>query len=93
MRDGGRGNSIEIIKHQDGSEWVILNNKGKERFCGFLYLKSALKTGGFNNVEAAQNKMALHNRKIIYLSRYYGNEKPHPFDPACFIVPFQQGYR
>lgn len=79
-REGGRLNQSIIIKYADQSEWVFLNNKGAERFCGFLYLEAALKDSGLDKVKAAANKMAMHERKIIYLSQYCGEEKPDFFD-------------
>lgn len=76
MRNGGRGNSSLIVQYEDGSEWVYLGNRTAERFCGFLYLQEALKQAGLENVFAAQNKLAVNNGKILYLSRYCGERKP-----------------
>jgi hypothetical protein len=76
MRRGGRFNQSIILKYEDGSEWVFLNNRAEERFCGFLYLQKELKDLGVSRVQAAENKMAIQDRKIIYLSKYYGDNKP-----------------
>lgn len=76
MRKGGRLDQSIILKYEDNSEWVFLNNRVVERFCGFLYLQKAIKELSLNNIQAAENKIAIHGRKIIYLSRYYGDEKP-----------------
>lgn len=76
MRRGGRLNQSIIMKYEDGSEWVFLNNKGQERFCGFLYLQKALNDLNVSSMQAAENKIAIHNRKIIYLSKYYGDNPP-----------------
>lgn len=75
MRAGGRGNQCKILKFEDDTEWVYLPNSAQERFCGFLYLENAIKESHLEKVKAAENKMAIHNRKIIYLSRYRGEEK------------------
>lgn len=75
-RKGGRLNQSTIVKYDDGTEWVLLTDKLKERFCGFLYLQNAIKESGLNNVKPAENKMSIHGQKIIYLSRYCGEEKP-----------------
>lgn len=76
MRKGGRFDQSIILKYEDDSEWIFLNNKPEERFCGYLYLQNAISESNLNNVQAAENKIAIHNRKIIYLSRYYGDKKP-----------------
>ena len=76
IRLGGRLNQTTIVTYEDGSEWVFLPDKGKERFCGFLYLQNALKESNIENIEAAENKIAIHDKKIIYLSKYCGEEKP-----------------
>lgn len=76
MRKGGRFNQSTILKYEDKSEWVFLCNNGIERFCGFLYLQNAIKDSNLKTVQAAENKIAIHDRKIIYLSRYYGDKKP-----------------
>lgn len=76
MRKGGRGDQVTILKYQDGTEWVFLSNSPVERFCGFLYLQKALEESNLNTIQAAENKIALHNRKIIYLSRWRGEVKP-----------------
>ena len=80
MRKGGRFDQSTILKYEDGSEWIFLNNVPKERFCGFLYLQNALKESGLNNVFAAENKMTMHNHQIIYLSRYCGEKRPEYFE-------------
>lgn len=76
MRRGGRFNQSIILKYQDDTEWVFLNNKPEERFCGFLYLQKVLNELNVSRVQPAENKIAIHDRKIIYLSRYYGDNKP-----------------
>lgn len=76
MRKGGRFNQSIILRYEDNSEWVFLNNRPEERFCGFLYLQKAIKESNLNSVRAAENKIAIHDRQIIYLSRYYGDKKP-----------------
>jgi hypothetical protein len=76
MRRGGRFNQSIILKYQDDTEWVFLNNKPEERFCGFLYLQKALEESNLNTIQAAENKIAIHDRKIIYLSRWHGDKKP-----------------
>lgn len=76
IRNGGRFNQSIILKYMDGTEWVFINNKPIERFCGFLYLQKALNESNISIIKAAENKIAIHERKIIYLSRYYGDKKP-----------------
>jgi hypothetical protein len=76
MRKGGRFNQSVILEYQDKTEWVFLNNKTEERFCGFLYLQKAINDSNLHTLQAAENKIAIHDRKIIYLSRYYGDKKP-----------------
>ncbi|HEY5235742.1 MAG TPA: hypothetical protein VIJ14_06160 [Rhabdochlamydiaceae bacterium] len=85
VRRGGRQDQSTILTYADGTEWVFLSNKEKERFCGFLYMQNAIKEAGLAKVKAAQNKMAIiedeqHGRKIIYLSQYCGEKKPEIFD-------------
>ncbi len=82
MRRGGRFNQSIILTYADGTEWVFLNNRGEERFCGFLYMQNAIKEAGLAKVKAAQNKMTIHDRKIIYLSQYCGETKPKMFEYA-----------
>lgn len=84
MRHGGRFNQAVILKYEDGSEWVFLNNKPEERFCGFLYLQKALNDLNVSKVQAAENKIAIHDRKIIYLSKYYGDNKPGFMDLSAY---------
>ncbi len=80
QREGGRGKQITIVQYQDGTEWVYLSDKQKERFCGFLYLQDVIqKANEQQSVAPAQNRMALHQGKIIYLSRYCGETKPEFF--------------
>lgn len=76
MRKGGRFNQSTILTYADGSEWVFLPDKETARFCGFLYLQNALKEAGITLIAAAANKMALHDKKIIYLSQYCGEDRP-----------------
>ena len=76
MRNGGRFNQSIILKYQDDTEWVFLSNKPEERFCGFLYLQKELKKSNLNKIQASENKIAIHDRKIIYLSRWHGDKKP-----------------
>jgi hypothetical protein len=76
MRKGGRFNNSTILTYEDGTEWIFLNNKAEERFCGFLFLQDALKQSKVDGVGAAANKMAMHNGSIIYLSKYCGETKP-----------------
>ncbi len=52
-----------------------LSNAQQERFCGFLYLESAIAEAGLKHIQAAPNKLALHDRQIIYLSQYCGENK------------------
>jgi hypothetical protein len=80
MRRGGRFNQSIIVTYTDKSEWVFLGDKQRERFCGFLYLQNALKESSLNKIHAAANKMAIHDKKIIYLSGYCGETKPGFFD-------------
>lgn len=75
-RKGGRGNLSTIVKYEDGTEWIFLHEKPKERFCGFLFLQNALAGSNLNNILPAENKMAIHDRNIIYLSKYCGEIKP-----------------
>ena len=75
MRRGGRGNQSVILQYQDDTEWVFLNDKPQERFCGFLYLQKALKESNISTIQAAENKITIHDRKIIYLSQYCGEKK------------------
>lgn len=76
MRRGGRFDQSIILKYQDDIEWFFLNNKPEERFCGFLYLQKALEESNLNTIQAAENKIAIYDRKIIYLSRWHGDKKP-----------------
>lgn len=86
MRYGGRFNQSIILTYTDTSEWVFLNDTPKERFCGFLYLQDAIKKAGLSTIRAADNKMALHDKKIIYLSRYCGEIKPNEYE---FLDPLK----
>lgn len=85
-RKGGRLNQSYIITYEDGTEWVFLNNKDEERFCGFLYLQKALKDSGLDDIVAAENRVALDGRDIIYLSKYCGEIRPNVFDYAEKIL-------
>lgn len=76
VRQGGRFNAFKIITYDDGSEWVLLNNPLRDRFCGYLFLKNALELSNIQNVEAAENRMALNDKTVIYLSKYCGEVKP-----------------
>ncbi len=76
MRRGGRFDIMQILTYTDGTEWVFLDNKPTERFCGFLYLQNALNEMGLTKLRAAENKMALNGRQIIYLSQYCGETRP-----------------
>lgn len=69
----------KVLTYADGSKWVWLKDKPEERFVGFLYLKNALEMAGIQSVVAAPNKIALHGRKIIYLSEYAGDVHPSVF--------------
>jgi hypothetical protein len=80
MRQGGRFNQSIILNYEDSTEWVFVDNKQKERFCGFLFLQKALKESNLHNMLPAENKMAIHDRKIIYLSKYCGEKKPDSFE-------------
>lgn len=80
MRKGGMFNRAIILTYKDGSEWVFLNNKGEERFCGFLYLQNAINELNLKCIRAAENKIAIHEKKIIYLSKYYGDKNPDTMD-------------
>jgi hypothetical protein len=75
VRDGGRFNQSQILTYTDGTEWVLLCEKIKDRFCGFLYLQDALKKAGADKIKAAPNKMAIFDGQIIYLSQYCGEKK------------------
>lgn len=75
MRRGGRLSQSIILKYDDRSEWVYLNNNVEERFCGFLFLQNALRELNINNILPAENRMAIHEREIIYLSKYCGEKK------------------
>jgi hypothetical protein len=75
VRNGGRLNLSQILTYTDGTEWVFLCEKTKDRFCGFLYLQDALKKAGADKIKAAPNKMAIHDGQIIYLSQYCGEKK------------------
>ena len=89
MRKGGRFNQSTILTYSDGSEWVFLPNKGEERFCGFLYLQEAIKQAGLSKVKAAENKMAIHDKQIIYLSQYCGDKRlewPDGFNEASSLA-------
>ena len=70
LRRGGRHDQSTILTYADGTEWVFLTNKAKERFCGFLYMQNAIKEAGLAKVKAAQNKMAIvedeqHGQKLF----------------------------
>lgn len=79
MRQGGRGNQSVILTYEDNTEWVFLSNKPQERFCGFLYLQNALKESDLNTITAAENKITIHDKEIIYLSQYCGEKRPGLF--------------
>jgi hypothetical protein len=80
IRQGGRFNNSTILTYEDRTEWVFLNNKAEERFCGFLFLQNALKQSNVDGVVAAENKMATYKGDIIYLSKYCGETKPDCVD-------------
>ncbi len=65
-----------ILKYQDESEWVVLDDKPEERFCGYLYLEQALRDLNISRLQAAENKIAIYDRKIVYLSKFYGDYEP-----------------
>lgn len=89
---GGRGNQSKILTYSDGSKWVLLTDKWKERFCGFLYLEHALKEmDGLKKIQAASNKMAIHNKDVIYLSAYCGEKKPDFFEALEPISKLSKG--
>jgi hypothetical protein len=75
MRYGGRGGGSLILTYTDGTEWVLLNDQLKDRFCGYLYLQNALKEAHVEKIKAAPNKMAIHDREILYLSQYCGEKR------------------
>ena len=86
-----RLNQSTILKYADGSEWVLLDDKPEERFCGFLYLEQALRDLNMSRVQAAENKIAIHDRKIVYLSKYYGDYEPrrvelHQYDQELEVL-------
>jgi hypothetical protein len=76
FRRGGRGNLSRILKYDDNTEWVVLDDKIKERFCGFLHLQNAIKETNSCHLEAAENKMTIIEGTIVYLSKYCGEERP-----------------
>ncbi len=76
MWKAGRGNQSTIVQFQDATEWVHLGDRPVERFCGFLYLEKTLNEFNVSSVQAAENKIAILNKQIIYLSKYYGDIKP-----------------
>lgn len=79
-RRGGRGNQEWIFTYRDGTEWVVLLRKdAKERFCGFLYLESAIQEAGLRYVKAVANKMAIEQGRVVYLSQYCGEDRPSLF--------------
>lgn len=75
IRKGGRSNSFQIVTFDDRSEWVVMTDKGNERFCGYLYLKNALEKAGSSKVKAAENKLFWDKGKVYVLSRYCGEKK------------------
>lgn len=72
-----KSKTFVILRYQDGTEWVHLEDNPIERFCGFLYLINELKVLDVIKIQAVENKMAIKDKKIIYLSKYYGDEKPY----------------
>ena len=104
IRKGGRFNQSIILKYEDDTEWVFLNNNQKDRFCGFLYLehvfkrlnsestlkKLSSKELNLNKIAAAENKMAIYDGKIIYLSRYCGEKKPEFFEHMDMFQTLQK---
>ncbi len=89
-RLGGRDNRSVILQYESGSEWIVLDINPLERFCGYLYLQDALKTSGFSDVEPAENRMAIRDRKIIYLSKYCGEKRPSFFEHGTQIHAFKE---
>ena len=87
MRPGKR---CQILTYTDGSEWVYLADKEKERFCGFLYLKHALEKSGVTNLKAAENKIALNGKQVIYLSRFCGETQPNAGDETENLSTLRQ---
>ncbi len=88
-RKGGRGDNCTIYKDTTGTEWVKLEGNVKLRFCGFLYLKKALEESNLDYIKAAENKIAIHDRKIVYLSKYCGEEKVSFFKYIEKLQPLQ----
>lgn len=72
-RLGGKTDDYTILTYDDGTEWVFLDEKEVERFCGYLYLRYTIKKLRLNIV-AAENKISIYNGKIIYLSKYMGEQ-------------------
>ena len=78
-RKGGRDNAETIFTYSNGTEWVVLRDNAKERFCGFLYLEDAIRETGLRHFRAAANKMTIESEHVIYLSKYCGEDKPSLF--------------
>ena len=75
--------SVPVATYSDQSQWVVLLAPPlRDRFCGFLYLQNALKKENAQRLEAAPNKIGVHNKQIIYLSQYCGEER---LDSSDFI--------
>jgi len=74
VRPGGRNNTMKIVTFSDKSEYIVLNDHMKERFCGYLHLEAACKKQGLQYFRPAENKMYLNDSQVIYLSRYCGEE-------------------
>jgi hypothetical protein len=75
-RWGGKANAYHMFQYEDNTEWIMLDNQLAGRFCGFLFLQQALKDAGYNHIIAAENKLAIIDDQVCYLSRYCGEELP-----------------
>ncbi len=82
-----------LFTYMDDSSWVPMSrDTGKERICGFFYLQRALKEKGGDKIKAAENRMAIVNGEIVYLSRYCGEDQPRKLDEQELSVINEVGY-
>ncbi|MDP1835018.1 MAG: hypothetical protein Q8K75_03725 [Chlamydiales bacterium] len=87
-------NGDQIIKCEDGTKWFVLRSKECERFCGYLYLREALQKMHCTNVVAAENRLCLNGRTVLYLSKYYADETLFfSYDTAQFRTLQEVGFK
>jgi len=87
-RMGGRFNNHRIVTYENGTEWLVLQDKPKERFSGYLYLENSISANGLEHVRAAKNRLAyLGGKEIALLSEYCGDTKTELMSLGFTISP------